>query len=307
MPTAEPARGPQPSRLVAKIEAALRELSPNDHRIAEHLLSAYPDAAWQTVEEIARQAGVSKAAVVRFAARLGYEGFADLQRQYQSELTARLASPLTLLEERDPSASRGALIDEMLDKSIENLRRTRQRLSERDVEKVTRRLASVRGSVYVLGVRKSAGPATYLAQLLGMVRPNVHLVDAAETAYPEVFQDVGPHDILVAITVRRYARATMRAMDHCRSAGVFIVAITDALAGPATPRSDVVFVGSADGVSLFDSAIGVLFVIEGLVNGVVVRSRARAAARLAHAEDVASGLGLFEQIRPPSHRATSGG
>ena len=68
------------SRLVARIQAVIPTLSANDRRIAEYLLGAFPRCAWETVETIASQVQVSKAAVIRFAVRLRYEGFAGLKR-----------------------------------------------------------------------------------------------------------------------------------------------------------------------------------------------------------------------------------
>src|SRR5262245_30917701 len=73
------------SLLLAKIEGSLDTLSPNDRRIADYLLSAFPRVAWATVETVASDVGVSKAAVVRFSSRLGYDGFAELQREMQQE------------------------------------------------------------------------------------------------------------------------------------------------------------------------------------------------------------------------------
>ena len=51
-------------------------------------------ARWETVETVAKEVGVSKAAVIRFAARLGYDGFGELQKELQDDLAEIFASPL---------------------------------------------------------------------------------------------------------------------------------------------------------------------------------------------------------------------
>src|SRR5215470_12070294 len=114
------------SLLLAKIESSLDTLSPNDRRIADYLLSAFPRVAWATVETVASDVGVSKAAVVRFSSRLGYDGFAELQREMQQEVAALFASPLTLLESRLP-AREDDVFARGLEKTIENLHGTRGR------------------------------------------------------------------------------------------------------------------------------------------------------------------------------------
>jgi DNA-binding MurR/RpiR family transcriptional regulator len=280
--------------LIQKIEAAMDKFSPNDRRVADHLLGAYPDAAWETADEVASRVGVSKAAVIRFASRLGYDGYTELQRAFQAELSERLASPLALLEQR-PDSDGPDLLDLMLQQSSDNLLRTRRRISPETLDWAARHLAATDGRVFVLGVRKSFGLAVYAHQLLAMLRPMVVLLPTSDSAFPEALQDVSPADVLLAITVRRYARRTLDAMDYCRDVGASVIAVSDTLAGPATPRADAVFACAADGVSLFDSGVSILFVLEALVNGVAARTRDTAVPRLRQGEALGRRFGVFEQ------------
>jgi DNA-binding MurR/RpiR family transcriptional regulator len=293
--------GTPPDAFLSTIEAAIDTFSPNDRRVADHLLTAYPNAAWETADEVATRVGVSKAAVIRFAARLGYEGYAELQRAFQVELSQRLASPLALLEQRAGDES-SDLLDSMLRQSTENLVRTRRRISLQTLNSATERLARAESCVFVLGFRKSFGLAVYAHQLLAMLRPGVILMPTAESSFPEALQDVRPEDVIVAITVRRYARSTLEAIDYCRDAGAYVIAVSDTLAGPATPRANVVFAGAADGVSLFDSGVSILFVLEALVNGVASRIREGASERLRQGEALGRRFAVFEKTGDASRR-----
>ena len=82
-----------PVDVPALIRARLPELSPNDRRIAAWLLEHEAEAPFQTAESLARGAGVSKAAVVRFGSRLGFGGYAGLSEAMAGRRVAAALAP----------------------------------------------------------------------------------------------------------------------------------------------------------------------------------------------------------------------
>src|SRR4051794_18714143 len=255
-------RAPAP-RLLGKIEQAQQTFSPNDRRIADYLLVAYPQTAWGTVEEVARGASVSKSAIVRFASRLGYEGFQQLQRELQDDFSELLTSPARLVEQRTRADAH--VVASGLELAVANLEYTFERLNaSQRINEVARRIIACRGRIVILGMRKSFGLAAYLEYLLAAARPGVELVRPDSAAFPGGLADLTPDDILIAIIVRRYTRAALQAMEYARAAGVHVVAITDTVAGPAAARADVVLTATSDGVLLYDSAISIVFIAEAI-------------------------------------------
>lgn len=299
-------------RLHSKIESALQSFSPNDRRIADYLLVAYPSTTWETVEEVAQAAGVSKSAVVRFASRLGYDGFQELQRELQVDFAGLLASPALLVRQR--AQTDGHVMTAGLERASENLRVTHGRLvASGHLDSVAARLAACEGQVFVLGLRKSFGLAAYLHYLLSSIHPRVQLARPDTASFPEGLVDLAPTDIMVAISVRRYTRVTLQAMEYARAVGAYVVAISDTAAGPAGPRADVVLAGASEGVLLFDSAVSIVFIIEALANAMVGHSYDAALARLEQGESIGREFTLFEgapstaavpHARPPQRPPT---
>src|SRR5918911_5276617 len=75
-------------------------LSPAERRVARALLAEYPVAGLESAGRLAERAGVSGATVVRFATRLGFAGYPDLQESLRREVQERMSSPLVLFERR---------------------------------------------------------------------------------------------------------------------------------------------------------------------------------------------------------------
>jgi DNA-binding MurR/RpiR family transcriptional regulator len=284
---------PRQSRLLAKIESSLATLSPNDRKIADYLLSAFPHGAWATVETVAGDVKVSKAAVIRFSTRLGYDGFAELQREMQQEVAGLFASPLTLLEARVP-AREDDVFARGLDRALENLHATRGRGVAAPLIAAADAIAKCKGRVYIIGFRKSYAVAYYARHMLNMIVPNTLLVGHDDSPMPDTLLEVTAKDVVLAISVRRYASATIRALKHCRARGAHVITVSDSIVGPAARVSDSLIVAPCEGVSLFDSAVPIVFYIECIVNAVAAKCRQSAVDRLADAEQLARDFGVFE-------------
>src|SRR2546423_3267221 len=74
----------------ARIDAHLPVLTPAERRVAAVVTDDPEAVAFGTVADVARRAGTSGATVVRLAAKLGFEGFVELQASVREELARRL-------------------------------------------------------------------------------------------------------------------------------------------------------------------------------------------------------------------------
>src|SRR5262245_61130574 len=212
--TAEMTAASKGASLLGRIQSVLPSLSANDRKVAEHLLSTFPKGAWETVEKVAAEVSVSKAAVIRFAARLGYEGFAELQRELQAEVSEQFTSPLSLLQRMVPASGHEAF-ERLKDSTVRNLAAAVNQSSTAIIVELARRIAASRAKVYIIGSSKSFAAANYAYYMLNLLLPNIVLVPTEVSSLPNALLDVGAEDIVLAISVRRYSKATISALTHC--------------------------------------------------------------------------------------------
>ena len=74
----------------AQIDAHLPALTPAERRVAAVVADDPEAVAFGTVADVARRAGASGATVVRLAAKLGFDGFVELQAAVREEMARRL-------------------------------------------------------------------------------------------------------------------------------------------------------------------------------------------------------------------------
>ena len=203
----------------ALIRSRLPELSPNDRRIAAWLLEHEAEAPFQTAESLARGAGVSKAAVVRFGSRLGFGGYAGLSEAMAGAASQRLA--------RQGGAGRAAphghLLDRWLSACLGDLEATRSAISDDLLDAVATLLLAGDGRTYVFGQRKSASLAEYAFFLLSPLVPNVQLIASGTASLADLLLDVHAGDRLLVLTFRPYARMAGEVIEFFRQAGGSIV------------------------------------------------------------------------------------
>jgi DNA-binding MurR/RpiR family transcriptional regulator len=277
------------SDLAALIALRGATFSPNDRRIAEHLLRSPAEASFESADTLARKIGVSKAAVVRFGVRLGLGGFAGLQEALATEVRRRLAtagSSAPAVAADDVLARRYAAVETDLRASVE--------ATGADViARAAAVLETGEGWIHVFGQRASAAIAEYAYFLLNPLLPNVIRVEAGESAIADHLMDIGPEDRLLAFTFRRYAKLTTEVVSFFADAGAPVVLVTDSASAPAAARATETIVCANDAPQPFPTAVTGIFLLEVLVAAVVERNPATAARRLGDAQRVWGRFGTY--------------
>lgn len=251
----------------ALIRARLPELSPNDRRIAAWLLEHEAEAPFQTAESLARSAGVSKAAVVRFGSRLGFGGYAGLSDAMAGAASQRLARQ----GGSERPVSQGSLLDRWLSACVGDLETTRGAISDVLLDTVATLLLAGDGRTYVVGQRKSASLAEYAFFLLSPLVPNVQLIASGTASLADLLLDVHAGDRLLVLTFRPYARLAGEVIEFFRQAGGTIILISDDPLGPPARLANHVLVCAPDSPGPFASAVGGMFVVETVAAAVAER------------------------------------
>jgi DNA-binding MurR/RpiR family transcriptional regulator len=266
------------------IAAHAADFTPNDQRIAAHLRCHPHDAALESADQLATAAGVSKAAVVRFGARLGLGGFAGLRHLVQDELRRRLDAP---------KATGGHLLDRWQQAVIADIDRSIGETGAETIDRAAAILDSGEGWIHIFGQRTSAAVADYAYFLLNPILPNVVRVEAGESALADHLLDVGPEDRLLAFTFRRYAKLTTEVAHYFADAGASVVVVTDSRGAPAAERATEVLICADESPAPFPTAVPGVFLLEVLVAALVERNPARADRRRGDAERVWGRFGTY--------------
>jgi DNA-binding MurR/RpiR family transcriptional regulator len=280
------------------VRQRLNDLSPAERKLARVLLASYPIAGLESVARFAERAQVSPPTVTRFITKLGFRGYPEFQETLRHEVQARLSSPLTRYRGDQPVRATESVLSDALDVAAENLKATVDVLSHRDVNEAVEIIGDVRRRVLVLGGRVSAPLARYLAAQLHLLRPGIGLVDSERSGPAQQLIDMRKGDVLVVFDYRRYQADTIESARVAAAQGCNVILFTDPWLSPASGFARQVIVTSVDMVGPFDSLVGAMAVVEGVVAAVLSRLGPRAQSRMQSLERLRAGDVLADSDQP---------
>lgn len=238
--------------------------SKGQRRIAQYILESYDKAAFMTANRLGKTVGVSESTVVRFAVDLGFEGYPEMQKAMQEMVLNRLTSVQRIEVANDRIGDQDVL-SMVIHSDIEKLRQTDETLSREEFHAAVEAILKAR-RIYILGVRSVAPLANFLGHYLNYMFNNVHIVNGFSVG--EMFENIvgiGSEDVVIAFSFPRYSASTTKGAQYCRTTGARVIGITDNRESPLGSVSDHVLVAKSDMVSLVDSLVAPLSVINALI------------------------------------------
>ena len=247
--------GPDTSTLDL-VAAVSSDLTPTEKRIAEAVLAEPTLLAFGTVSDLADRVGTSRPSIVRFATKLGFDGYTQLQQHVRSDLSHRLSRPSERIRSGgDKAVPARVAINDAIASVFDALEGDRL---AKLVEPVVRA-----EKVWILSGETSQAGAHALHSGLSMVRPGVHCLE--EHSLGADLSDAGPRDAAVVFDFIRYRRQVTTAARVFADAGVTVVAITDSPLSPLVELADTWCQIEIPAIGPFDSSVPVVAMCELLV------------------------------------------
>jgi DNA-binding MurR/RpiR family transcriptional regulator len=262
------------SDVIPGLGKTYEDLTLAQKRIAEVIVEDPEFVAFATVDKLAIRLKVSPSTIVRFAYRMGLEGYPDLQRRVRDLVRGQLARGVGTGDGASATAHLGAdgLLVKSLAHDIDNLYRTVARLDVHDLEKAVGLLVSAR-EIYVAGSFGSESLAQYTVLTLGRIRGGaVALTGDSQTAVRLL--DVSSKDAVLAFSFPPYSSVTLDVVRAARRQGASVVTITDTPLAPIAQSSDVTLSTSVSGVGPQNSLIAPMAVANALLNAITVNTAA---------------------------------
>lgn len=272
--------------------------SKGQKRIARYITEAYDKAAFMTANRLGKTVGVSESTVVRFAVDLGFDGYPSMQKAMQEMVLNRLTS-VQRLEVASDRIGDQDVVSMVLHSDMEKLRQTEEMIDREEFRAAVNAILKAK-RVYILGVRSVAPLANFLGYYLNYMFNNVHVISGFSAG--EMFEKivgVNSEDVIVAFSFPRYSASTTKGAKYCRSAGATVIGITDSKLSPLGQCSDHVLVAKSDMVSLVDSLVAPLSLVNALIVSVASRREKELSQTFANLERIWDEYNVYEkQVEP---------
>ena len=250
--------------ILSNLQAKLHTFSKGQRAIASFIIENYDKAAFLTASKLGKMVGVSESTVVRFAVELGYEGYPSMQKAMQEMVLNRLTSVQRIGVTNDRIGNQD-VVSMVLQEDMDRLRQTSEIL-DRDAFRMAVNTLQDARRIYILGVRSTSVLANFLGYYLNYMFDNVHVITTSGDG--EMFEKlvgINPSDVVVAFSFPRYSNATLKGASYCRNVGARVIGITNSAVSPLAESCDHVLVAKSNMVSMVDSLVAPLSVVNALV------------------------------------------
>ena len=268
--------------------------SKGQKRIARYITDSYDKAAFMTANRLGKTVGVSESTVVRFAVDLGFDGYPSMQKAMREMVLNRLTS-VQRIEVANNRFGDQDVVSMVLHSDMEKLRQTSETVSREEFSAAVNAILKAK-RVYILGVRSVAPLANFLGYYLNYLFNNVHVLSGLSAG--EMFEkivSVNSDDVVIAFSFPRYSASTTKGARYCRSTGATVIGITDNRESPLGQCSDHVLLAKSDMVSLVDSLVAPLSLVNALIVALAARKEKELSQTFASLERIWDEYDVYEK------------
>lgn len=256
--------------VLSRISEQYNKMSKSHKAIAGFIFDHYDQAVFMTAAKLGETLGISESTVVRFADRVGYAGYPEFQRALEECVKGKLSS-IQKMDAKYGKSTQSEVLTSVISADIEKLQHTIDNLEPAAFESAVETILAA-DTVYIMGLRSNEPLAGFLHFYLNMIRGGVVLLKT--TSVSETFEQmirIGEKDCFIGISFPRYSMRTLKAMEFASDRNAKVIAVTDSTHSPMSLYSSCNLLARSDMVSIVDSLVAPLSVINALVVALCLR------------------------------------
>lgn len=254
------------------ISDKIPEMSKGHVKIAEYVTKHLDEAAFETASKLGRKIGVSESTVVRFAMKLGFEGYPEYQKALEDVLKRQMDT-IKKLDEKYGGTEDSDVYRQVIARDIDNLQKTAKGLNPIAFNMAISILLDC-DNVYVMGHGNNEPLAELLRHHLSLARKNVFLInDGSLSENFEKMLYICENDCFVGIGFSSYSMQTMKCMEFANDRNAKVISLSDDIHSPMNFYSSCNLVAVSEMNPLIDSLVAPLSVINSMIIAIYLKRR----------------------------------
>ena len=271
--------------ILDKINEHYPKMSKSHKVIANFILEHYDQAVFMTAAKLGEELGISESTVVRFASGVGCTGYPELQKALEDCVKGKLNN-VQRIDAKYGRSTQSEILMSVMQSDMDKLQDTIENLDPSAFETAVSCILEA-DTIYIMGLRSNEPLAAFLHFYLNMIRGKVVLLKT--TSVTETFEQmirISDKDCFIGISFPRYSMRTLKAMEFANDRNAKVIAITDNVHSPMKLYSSCNLFARSDMVSIVDTLVAPLSVINALVVALCLKCPQDVKKNLETLEDV---------------------
>lgn len=245
--------------------------------VADYILAHLQEVPFLSVPELADRSGASEATIVRFAQRIGFDGYADLKEHLLAGVRERVALPSGAAAELFARVPQDDTLRVVATQEIGNIEGSVNALDRETFGQAATMLYRA-DHVYAFGMGISSHLADLTTYMLTQIGLRATTLSLRFSSPLEPLVALRPSDCLFVYSFPPYSRATIEMMREAADRGIPCLAVTDRLTSPAAQLARVVLPVRSENMMYTNSVAAVSVLVNALATEIALRHQDRAAA-----------------------------
>jgi DNA-binding MurR/RpiR family transcriptional regulator len=271
-------------KIIEIIKSNYASLPRNHKKVADYFIDNFDRIPFLNVQDISTSTGTSVASVVRFAQRIGYEGFSELREavavSFQRQINRKDLYPL--FEKRKAEAD---LLTEVANVDIKNINDTLNLIERKSFNDVITQILKAE-RVFTAGLGISYLLAEILAYQLTQVGVDSSVFKHTHTLFHEQILFMNKKDLLIVFSFPPYSKETVDAAQFANERKIDVISITNKNASPVTYFSRESLIVRSENMLFTNSFAAISVLINAVATACALRKKTKAQRLLKETEDI---------------------
>jgi DNA-binding MurR/RpiR family transcriptional regulator len=267
-----------------KIKGKYNSLPRNHKKVADYFVDNFDRIPFLNVQDIAKSTGTSVASVVRFAQRIGFEGFSEIRdaiaETFQDQINNKVIFPLFDQHRVDED-----LLTEVANVDIANINNTLNIIERKTFDDVIRRILKA-DRVFTAGLGISYLLAEILAYQLTQVGIDSTVLKHTHTVFHEQVLFMNKKDLLVVFSFPPYSKETVEVSAFAKDKGIDVIAVTNKHASPVTFFTKANLIVKSENMLFTNSFAAISVLINAIATACALKKKHRAQKILKETEEI---------------------
>lgn len=268
------------------IEEHFEQFTNTEKRFVHFLLSNKFKAPFLSAYEIADRIKANSSTLVRFAKKIGFKGYPELQKNL-GQLLVKELSHLSDLEKakKFTEPKENNIIQVSLNKSYSNILELFKNVDEQKIKLFSKKICTSRKKI-VIANRSSYSAGHFLYFELKAIIPQVYLLNDYDHSCYDIFGDLNEKDVIIAISVPRYTKLTIDFVHYAVQKKIDVIAITDSPVSPLFSLSLACLFVPTQSATFHNSNVAMMAIIDAVLAQVFTQKKESSIKRLEREEKV---------------------
>jgi len=277
------------------VENRFTTFTKNEKKIADFLIENFNEISFLKIDSFAKELETTPSSIVRFAKKINFNGFSDLQKTINRITQRRLKSigPVEKAKEFKQSDKNKAIFKSLYN-DLENIRKLINNIDEKQIKKFVRIILESKKK-YIIANRSSYSLGHYLYNRMKIISNSIILLNNYDESIYSYAREITNQDVLIAISFPRYTKLTTNFTLYIKKIGTKILSITDNRASPLFELSDICIFCPHQGTTFNNkSHTAIIALLNTILSEIFCEENKIALKNLEKEEEILSYFGVLE-------------